>query len=87
MWASTPPDRQAMIKALVIAALLTIAERYNSGVSVRRLAKVYSCDPGWLQDQMLHAGYRVRPLEEATGLRPAPLPWEPILLPRRTTMP
>ncbi|MER7705087.1 hypothetical protein ABTX81_19610 [Kitasatospora sp. NPDC097605] len=87
MWASTPPDRQAMIKALVLAALPAVAERYAAGVGVRRLATVYGCDAKWLQDQMLKAGYRVRLLEEATGLRPAPLPWEPITLPRRTTMP
>ncbi|WP_344339032.1 hypothetical protein [Kitasatospora putterlickiae] len=76
-----------MIKNLVIAALPAIAQRYDAGVGVRRLATVYGCDAKWLQDQMLKAGYRIRPLEEATGLRPAPLPWEPITLPRRTTMP
>ncbi|MFF2951389.1 hypothetical protein ACFVVU_08590 [Kitasatospora sp. NPDC057965] len=87
MWASTPPDRQAMIKALVIAALPAIAQRYDSGIGVRRIATVYDCDPKWLRDQMLKAGHHVGPLEEATGLRPAPLPWEPIPLRYRTTMP
>ncbi|MFJ2809112.1 hypothetical protein [Kitasatospora sp. NPDC087271] len=87
MWATTEQDRQAMLKALVIAALPAIALRYASGVGVRRLATVYGCDSNWLQAQMIKAGYRVRPFEEATGLRPAPWPWMPISMPGRKTMP
>ncbi|MFF7458241.1 hypothetical protein [Kitasatospora sp. NPDC008115] len=87
MWATTAQDHQYMLRTLVIAALPAVAERFASGVGVRRLATVYDCDPGWLRDQLLRAGHHVGPLDEAAGLRPAPLPWEPIALPRRTTMP
>ncbi|MFE6053957.1 hypothetical protein ACFQ6N_24665 [Kitasatospora sp. NPDC056446] len=87
MWAGTEQDRQAMFKTLVIAALPAIAQRYESGVGIRRLGTVYGCEPRWLRDQMLKAGYRVRPLEEAIGLRPAPWPWTPISLPGRRALP
>jgi hypothetical protein len=88
MWANTRQDHQAMIRALVIAALPAIALRYTSGVGVRRLGTMYGCDPNWLRDQLLKAGHHVRPLEEATALRPAaPAPWKPIPLPRWTQLP
>ncbi|WP_043475207.1 hypothetical protein [Kitasatospora sp. MBT66] len=83
MWANTAQDRQAMIRTLVIAALPAIAHRYASGVGVRVLGTMYGCDPNWLRDLMLKSGYPVRPLEEATAMRPtAPAPWEPIPLPK-----
>ncbi|MFG3053842.1 hypothetical protein ACGFZP_23215 [Kitasatospora sp. NPDC048239] len=88
MWANTEPDRQAMLKKPVIAALPAIARRYESGVGMRIIGTMYGCDPNWLRDQMLKADHRVRPLDEATGMRPtAPLPWSPIRLPGRKTMP
>ncbi len=75
MWASTEPDRQHMLKNLVIAALPAIARRYDSGVGLRVISTMYDCDPDWLRDQMLKAGHRIRPQDEASAMRPAsPLP-------------
>lgn len=72
MWATTEQDWQAMLRTLVIAALPAIAQRHKSGVSVRRLAIVYGCDPHWLHNQLIKAGNRIRPLEERSAFATHP---------------
>ncbi len=87
MWARNEQERQDMITELVIAALPAIAQRHESGISVRRIATVYKCDPRWLRTQMIKARYRVRSLDEPPGLCPAPWPWTPIPMPGQKAMP
>lgn len=88
MWANTRQDRQAMLRALVIAALPAIAHRHATGIGIRVLGTMYGCDPKWLRDQILKAGHPVRPIEEATAMRPiAPAPWKPLPLSKGTRLP
>ncbi|WP_149030264.1 hypothetical protein [Kitasatospora sp. MBT66] len=74
-----------MTRKLVMAVMPAVALRYRAGTSLAVLGTMYGCDPVWLHDQLLKSGKITHPNTVAhTGPR---MPWTPIRLPGRTTMP
>ncbi|MCX4751483.1 hypothetical protein OG455_39295 [Kitasatospora sp. NBC_01287] len=88
MWASSGPEREAMIKKLVLAALPVAIGRYKAGTGMRTLATMYGCDPLWLRDQFSKEGVRLRSLQEVSVARELkPVPWTPVPMPGKKLMP
>ncbi|MER7705425.1 hypothetical protein ABTX81_21350 [Kitasatospora sp. NPDC097605] len=85
MWAATEPEREAMIKKLVMAVMPAVALRYSAGASLTVLGAMYGCDPVWLHDQLLKSWKLTHP--ETVNPAGPRMPWSPIRLPNRTTMP